>query len=57
MKTNELKASNVTRVEKWFRRPRRRHNPMLVFNMAVFNSARIRESIFHAFLQRRNVCL
>jgi hypothetical protein len=55
MKTKDAKSSNATRVQKWFRRPRRRHDPMLVFNISVFNSARVRESIFDSFLQRENV--
>jgi CelD/BcsL family acetyltransferase involved in cellulose biosynthesis len=57
MKTNELKASNRTRLRRWFRRPRRRHDPMLVFNLSVFNSAQVRESIFDSLLQRENVWL
>ena len=37
MKTKDLKQSNASRSQKWFHRPRRRHDPMLVFNMSVFN--------------------
>jgi hypothetical protein len=44
MKTKDLKSSNATRIQKWFRRPRRQHDPMLVFNMSVFNAARVREA-------------
>ena len=40
-----------------FHWPRRRHDPMLVFNMSVFNSATVRGSIFDSFLQRENVWL
>jgi hypothetical protein len=40
-----------------FYRPRRRHDPMLVFNMSIFNSAKIRECIFDSFPQRENVWL
>ena len=38
-----------------FHRPRRRHNPMLVFNMSIFNSAKVRECIFNSLPQRENV--
>jgi hypothetical protein len=54
MKTKDPKSSNATRLQKWFRRRRRQHDPMLVFNMSIFNSAKVRESIFDSFLQRRN---
>jgi len=40
-----------------FYRPRRRHDPMLVFNVSVFNSAKMRECIFDSFPQRENVRL
>ena len=33
MRTKHLKAPNGNRLQKWFRRGRRWHNPMLVFNM------------------------
>jgi hypothetical protein len=46
MRTKHLKAPTGNRLQKWFRRARRWHNPMLVFNMSVFNSARVRECIF-----------
>ena len=38
-----------------FHRPRRRHDPMLVFNMSIFNSADVRQCIFNSFPQRENV--
>ena len=38
-----------------FRRPCRRHDPMLVFNLSIFNSANIRQCIFKSFPQRENV--
>jgi hypothetical protein len=41
--------------KRWFRRPRRRHDPILVFNMAIFNSASVRQCIFNSFPQRENV--
>jgi hypothetical protein len=37
-----------------FHGPRRRHDPTLVFNMSVFNSAKVRECIFDSLLQREN---
>ena len=40
-----------------FHRRRRRHDPMLVFNISVFNSAKVRESIFESLQQRENVWL
>jgi hypothetical protein len=40
-----------------FYRPRHRHDPMLVFNMSIFNSAKIRECIFDSFPQRENAWL
>jgi hypothetical protein len=57
MKTKDLKQSNASRSQKWFHRPRRRHDPMLVFNMSVFNSAKVRESIFDSLRQGQNVWL
>jgi hypothetical protein len=54
MKTNDLKLPKASRLQKWFGRPRGRHDRMLVFNMSIFNSAKVRESIFDSFLQRRN---
>ena len=45
----------LKRQKQWFHRPRRRHDPMLVFNMAIFNSAKIRQCIFNSFPQRENV--
>jgi hypothetical protein len=38
-----------------FHRPRRRHDPMLAFNMSTFNSAQIRQCIFNSLPQRQNV--
>jgi hypothetical protein len=57
MKTKDLKQSNASRSQKWFHRPCRWHDPMLVFNMSVFNSAKVRESIFDSLRQRENVWL
>lgn len=55
MKINVLKHSTPSRSQKWFHRLRHRHDPMLVFNMSVFNSAKVRECIFDSLLQRENV--
>ena len=57
MKTKDLKQSNASGSQKRFHRPRRRHDPMLVFNLSVFNSAKVRECIFDSFPQRENVWL
>ena len=38
-------------------RRRRFGDPMLVFNMSVFNSAKVRESVFDSLSQRENVWL
>ena len=37
MKNIRLKKPNVARLRKFFQRRRRRHDPMLVFNMSIFN--------------------
>jgi hypothetical protein len=55
MKTKDLKQPNASRSQKGFYRPRRRHEPLLVFNMSVFNSAKVRECIFNPPPQRENV--
>ena len=57
MKTKDLKQSNASRSQKWLHRPRRRHDPMLVFNMSIFNSTKSRECIFNSLPQRENVWL
>jgi hypothetical protein len=57
MKTKDLKRSNASRSQKWFHRPGRRHDPMLVFNLSVFNSVTVRESIFDSLRHRENVWL
>jgi hypothetical protein len=57
MKTKDLKQPNASRTRKGFYRPRRRHEPLLVFNMSVFNSAKVRECIFDSLPQRENVWL
>ena len=39
MKTTNLNQTNVAKPGKWFQRRRRWHDPMLVLNMSIFNSA------------------
>jgi hypothetical protein len=53
MKPKDLKQSNASRSQKRFHRPRRRHDPMLVFNMSVFNSEKVR--LFDSLPERENV--
>jgi hypothetical protein len=53
MKTKDLKQSTASRSQKRFHRPRRRHDPMLVFNMSVFNLAKVR--VFDSLPERENV--
>jgi hypothetical protein len=55
MKTKNRGHSNATKSRKWFQRRWRWHDPMLVFNMSIFNSAQVRECIFNSLLQRENV--
>jgi hypothetical protein len=47
--------AKVTRSGRWFRRSRRRHDPMLVLNMSIFNSERGWNRIFDPLPQRENV--
>jgi hypothetical protein len=55
MKAKNLKRSDAADLKKRFHRPRRRHGPMLVFNMSVFNLAKSRECIFNSLPQRGSV--
>jgi hypothetical protein len=55
MKTKDLKQSDASRSQKRFHRPRRRHDPLLVFNMSLFNSAKVRECVFDSLPQRENL--
>jgi hypothetical protein len=57
MKAKNLKQSDASGSQKRFHRPRRWHDPMLVFNMSLFNSAKVRESIFDSLRQREDVWL
>ena len=56
MKTTKLKQSNATKSRSWFQRRHRWHDPVLVFNMSIFNSPKGRERIFDSLPQRENVC-
>ena len=51
MKTKNLKQSNATRSQRLVSPTRRRHDPMLVFNMSIFNSPKSRGNA------QPNVCL
>ena len=55
--TSPQTRSNASEISEWFRRSRRQHDPMLVFNMSIFNSAKVRECIFNSLPQRENVWL
>jgi hypothetical protein len=55
MKTKDLKQSDASRSQKRFHRPRGRHDPLLVFNMSLFNSTKLRECIFDSLPQRENL--
>jgi hypothetical protein len=57
MKTKDLKQSDASRSQKRLHRPRRRHDPLFVFNMSLFNSAKVRECIFDSLPQRENLWL
>jgi len=48
-KTNQKKS------RKWFRVRRRRHDPMLVLSMSLFNSGSSWDRIFSPVAQRENV--
>jgi hypothetical protein len=49
--------AKATRSQRTPKRTRRRHDPMLVFNMSLLNSAKVRECIFDSLPQRENVWL
>jgi hypothetical protein len=50
-----LKKTRIKRVRNWFRARPRRHDPLLVFNMSIFNSGNGWNRIFNALPQRENV--
>jgi len=47
--------TNQKKSRKWFRARRRRHDPMLVLNMSLFNSGSSWNRIFSPIPQRENV--
>jgi hypothetical protein len=55
MKAPNLKAPKIERLRNWFRARRRWHDPMLVFNMSVFNSGNGWSRIFNSVAARENV--
>ena len=55
MKTTNPNEAKVRRSGRWFRRACRRHDPMLVLNMSIFNSDRGWNRIFNPPLQHENV--
>jgi hypothetical protein len=55
MKTTNLKQTSVAKPRKWFQRRRRRHDPMLVLNMSIFNFDGGWNRIFNPLPQRENV--
>ena len=46
---------NHKKSRKWFGTRRRRHDPMLVFNMSIFNSGNGWNRMFNTMPQRENV--
>lgn len=56
MKTFNLTGFRRAKPRKCFRRRRRSHDPMLMFNMSIFNSDRSWERIFN-LAPRREECL
>jgi hypothetical protein len=55
MKTTNLKQTNAAMPRKWFQRPRRWHDPMLVLNMSIFNFDGGWNRVFNPIPQRENV--
>ena len=55
MKTLNSSHRNVARSRRWFRRPRRRHDAMLVLNMSIFNCGRGWNHFITPFPERENV--
>ena len=43
------------KLRRWFRARRRRHDPMLVLSMSIFNSGRSWDRIFNPVPERENV--
>lgn len=55
MKNIRLKQPNVEGLRKFFQRRRRRHDPMLVFNMSIFNWENGWDRILRPFPSHENV--
>jgi len=55
MKTTNFKQTSVAKPRKWFQRHRRRHDPLLVFNMSTFNFDSGWNRIFNPTRQRENI--
>jgi hypothetical protein len=55
MNRTNLKLNKIKRSQNWFRMRRRRHDPMLVLNMSIFNSGGGWNRIFNPLPQRENV--
>jgi hypothetical protein len=53
--TTKLTTPKNRRLRAWFRPRRRRHDPMLVLNMSIFNSGSSWDRIFNPIPQRENV--
>jgi hypothetical protein len=57
VKTKHLTGFKASGSQRTSKRTRRRHDPLLVFNISVFNSAKVQECIFASLPQRENVWL
>lgn len=55
MKTLNSSDRNVARLRRWFRRPLRRHDAMLVLNMSIFNWGGGWNRFINPFPERENV--
>ena len=55
MKTSRLKKTSTGKSLKWFQRRPRAHDPMLVFNMSIFNGRHGWERAFNPIASRENV--
>jgi len=52
---NQTKQHQLGSRRSWFQRRRRRHDPMLVLNMSIFNQGSDWNRIFNPIPQRENV--
>ena len=55
MNTTNLKQTSVAKPRKWFQRRRRWHDPMLAFNMSIFNSDGDWNRVFNPIPHRENI--